>query len=177
MPERKTINEGHATFVDSQIQRIEKAAEQQIKRIEKASVASVRKAEDLAPKEQLEELLQKTEAVADRLGDFVVFRKIRHMGKQNKRFFVLVVASAVILYWRGLWDLYDLFWEYALPHNRITAAFISIIIGAVVLVGTGKLIDALGPVEVDIEENVYATSDAGYSESKSLQPPSDAKKK
>lgn len=159
MAERKPLNEGHATFVNSQIQRIEKAAEFQIRRIEKASAASVKKAEDLAPREQMEELLQKTERMADRLGDFVIFRKIRHMGKQSKRFFVLVVASAVILYWRGLWDLYDLFWEYALPHNRVTAAFISILVGAVVLVGTGKLIDALGPVEVDIEENVYVDSE------------------
>ncbi len=160
MAERKALNEGHATFVNNQIERIEKAAEQQIRRIEKASAASVRKAEDLAPKEQLDELLQKTEAMADRLGDFVFFRKIKRMGKQNKRFFVLVVASAVVLYWRGVWELYDLFWEYVLPNNRITGAVISMLIGAAVLVGTGKLIDALGPVEVDVEQNVYVGSDA-----------------
>lgn len=157
MAERKSASEGHATFVDSQVQRIEKAAEQQIRRIEKASAASVKKAEDLAPKEQLEELLEKTERMADKLGDFVVFRKIRRMGKYSKRFFVLIVASGVVLYWLGLWNLVDLFWEYALPNNRITAAFISMFIGAIILVGTGKLIDALGvesefQTEVIIEE-------------------------
>lgn len=144
MAERKFVNEGHATFVDSQIERLEKAANQQIRRIEKASQATAKKAEDLAPTEQLEELLEKTERMADRLGDFVIFRKIRHMGKYSKRFFVLIVASGVVLYWLGLWNLVDLFWEYVLPNNRISAAFISMIIGAIILVGTGKLIDALG---------------------------------
>lgn len=153
MAERKSVHEGHATFVDAEIQRIEKAADQQIRRIEKATANTARKAEETAPKEKLEELLVKTERMADQLGDFVVFRKIRHMGKHSKRFFVLIVASAVVLYWLGMWNLYDLFWEYVLPNNRITAAFISMFIGAIVLVGTGKLIDALG-VESEFETDV-----------------------
>ncbi len=153
MAERKPLHEGHATFVDSQIERIEKAAEKQIRRIEKATAATVQKAEDAAPKEQLEELLVKTERMADQLGDFVVFRKIRHMGKHSKRFFVLIVASGVIFYWLGLWNLIDLFWEYVLPNNRIIAAFVSLFIGAIILVGTGKLIDALG-VESEFQAEV-----------------------
>jgi len=155
MAERKSVHEGHATFVESEIQRIEKAADQQIRRIEKASVATVQKAEETAPVEALEELLQKTERMADQLGDLVIFRKIRRMGKYSKRFFVLIVASGVVLYWLGMWNLVDLFWEYVLPNNRITAAFISMLVGAVILVGTGKLIDALG-VEAEFEAGAFA---------------------
>lgn len=168
MADRTKPNEGHATLVDQHIERIEKAASDQIRRIERVSEAQIRKteltAEKAVQKEKLDELLEKSEAMADRLSDLVVFRKIRHMGKQSKRFFVLIVASAMILYWLGLWNLYDLFWEYVLPNNRITAAFISLFIGAFVLVGTGKLIDALGPVEV--EENVYVSSKDSAPESR-----------
>ncbi|MBI5225629.1 hypothetical protein HY994_00120 [Candidatus Micrarchaeota archaeon] len=158
MAQSKSFNEGHATLVEQNIERIEKSANAQIRRIERATDAQLRKgAKDAGMhvhKEKLEQLLEKTEAMADRLGDFVVFRKIRHMGKQSKRFFVLIVASAVVLYWLGLWNLYDLFWEYVLPHNRIISALISMTIGASVLVGTGKLIDALGPVDVEMDEEI-----------------------
>ncbi len=158
MAERKSENVGHATLVEQHIERMEKRADGQIRRIERATDTQLRKGERqagaFAHKEKLEQLLENTEAMADRLSDLVVFRKIRHMGTQSKRFFVLVVASAMILYWRGVWELYDLFWEYALPHNRISAAFISMLIGAIILVGTGKLMDALGPLELKIEEDI-----------------------
>jgi hypothetical protein len=66
------------------------------------------------------------------LGLFAGFRKLK---RRNQLLFGLVVSAAIILYWRGLWALYDLFWEYALPVNRVTAAFLSMFIGLLVLIG------------------------------------------
>ncbi len=99
----------------------------------------------------IERLVEKTENVAEHLKEVFIFRKIRLMGSKRRVFFVLVVGSAVILYWRGLWSLFDLFFEYVLPDNRIIAAFISILVGAAVLAGTGKIITALGPPDIEVE--------------------------
>jgi hypothetical protein len=66
------------------------------------------------------------------LGFFSGFRKLR---RRNQLVFGLVVSAAIILYWRGLWALYDLFWEYTLPVNRVTAAFLSMFLGLLVLIG------------------------------------------
>ena len=73
------------------------------------------------------------------------------MGSRRKKFFALLIAAAVILYWRGLWALYDLFFEYTLPNNRILGTVISITIGALLLAGTGRLLDALVPLQLEAE--------------------------
>jgi len=66
------------------------------------------------------------------LGLFAGFRRLK---RHNQLLFGLVVSAAIILYWRGLWAFYDLFWEYALPVNRVTAAALSIVIGLFILIG------------------------------------------
>lgn len=106
--------------------------------------------------QQLEKLLEKSESVSEQLKDLVFFRRIRKMGSKSKKFFVLLIASAVILYWRGIWSLYDLLFDYVLPEHKVTGAVISIIIGAAVLIGTGALVDMLAPIslEEEIEEEV-----------------------
>ncbi len=124
---------------------------------------------DEEAKEHIELLVEKTERIVDHVGDLVIFKKIRRMGAHNKKFFVLVVASAMILYWRGLWALYDLFFEYMLPNNRITAAVISVVIGALILVGTGKLLDTLVPVEVRIDEKIVEINEPAKSQQGRLE--------
>ncbi|MEM0475604.1 MAG: hypothetical protein QW343_02300, partial [Candidatus Norongarragalinales archaeon] len=66
------------------------------------------------------------------LGFFAGFRKLK---RRNQLLFGLVVSAAIIIYWRGLWSLYDLFWEYVLPEHRVTGAVVSVILGLFILMG------------------------------------------
>ncbi len=63
---------------------------------------------------------------------FSGFRKLR---RHNQMLFGLVVSAAIILYWRGLWELYDLVFAYSLPEHRVTSALISIFLGLIILIG------------------------------------------
>jgi len=121
---------------------------------EKGMVAGpLRAAEQAVGKttEKLEQLLEQSEEATERLRDLVFFRQIRRMGSRSKKFFVLLIASAMILYWRGVWALYDLLFDYVLPEHRVTGAVVSMIVGALILVGTGKLVDTLAPVTLEEE--------------------------
>lgn len=74
------------------------------------------------------------------LGFFSGFRKLK---RRNQVLFGLVVSGAVILYWRGLWAFYDLFWDYTLPEHRVTAAIVSILLGVFILVGSDYAVRGL----------------------------------
>ncbi len=63
---------------------------------------------------------------------FSGFRKLR---RHTQLLFGLVVSAAIILYWRGLWELYDLVFAYSLPEHRVTSALISIFLGLIILIG------------------------------------------
>jgi len=65
------------------------------------------------------------------------FRGVLDLKRHNQLLLGLLVSAAIILYWRGLWTFYDLFWEYVLPVNRVWAAFLSIVIGLFILIGLG----------------------------------------
>jgi len=59
----------------------------------------------------------------------------------NPDFFIsLMVAIGVILVWRGIWDLADL---YLLPHKRLLSDLIGILIGLFLLYLPDKKIDKL----------------------------------
>ena len=53
---------------------------------------------------------------------------------------ILLVAFAVISFWRGVWGLMDL---YLFPNNHIISFTISIIVGLVILYTTESVFDKL----------------------------------
>ncbi|OIO28171.1 hypothetical protein COX86_04365 [Candidatus Micrarchaeota archaeon CG_4_10_14_0_2_um_filter_60_11] len=74
------------------------------------------------------------------LGLFSAFRGLK---RRNQLLFGIVISAALILYWRGLWWLYDLFWEYFLPEHRLFAAVASVTLGLVILVGSDYAVEQL----------------------------------
>jgi RsiW-degrading membrane proteinase PrsW (M82 family) len=58
-------------------------------------------------------------------------KKITFSLRPNKNFFyVLLIAIAMILVWRGVWDLVDM---YLFPEHPVWSALISFFIGLVIL--------------------------------------------
>jgi hypothetical protein len=53
--------------------------------------------------------------------------------KNSHLFLALLVGTAVIAVWRGIWNLLDL---YLYPHDIVLSSIISIIIGLVILIIT-----------------------------------------
>ncbi|MFA4946628.1 MAG: hypothetical protein WC607_03785 [Candidatus Micrarchaeia archaeon] len=72
-----------------------------------------------------------------------VFSDFRALKRRNQLLFGIAISAALILYWRGLWCIYDLFWEYVLPDHRIFAAFASIALGLLVLTGSNYAVKQL----------------------------------
>jgi hypothetical protein len=58
----------------------------------------------------------------------------------NKVFFALLIAFAVISFWRGVWGLMDIF---LFPGNKILSLISSVIIGIVILILTRHTIKQL----------------------------------
>ncbi len=64
---------------------------------------------------------------------FSFFKKLE---KRNKILFTIIIAFAVISFWRGAWGLLD----YLLfPNNELLSYLISVIIGVSLLVYTGYI--------------------------------------
>ena len=59
-----------------------------------------------------------------------MFRSFNKMKRSHQLVFTIVVAFAVISFWRGVWDLMD---EFLFPQNMPLSATISMIIGLVIL--------------------------------------------
>jgi len=74
------------------------------------------------------------------LGFFSTFRRLK---RRNQLLFGIVISAALILYWRGLWSFYDLFWAYVLPEHRVLTALASIIVGLVILMGSDYAVKQL----------------------------------
>jgi hypothetical protein len=55
-------------------------------------------------------------------------------------FFAIIIGFAVIAYWRGIWDLLDL---YLFPNDRVVSYTISVIVGLLILLFTKHLKRAL----------------------------------
>lgn len=61
-------------------------------------------------------------------------------GIWEKRIYAVVVAFAVIAFWRGCWGLMD---EYLFPANYELSLWISLIVGIIVLMATHHIISEL----------------------------------
>jgi hypothetical protein len=53
---------------------------------------------------------------------------------------VLLVGTAVVLFWRGAWGLIDL---YLFPDNEVLSYISSLVLGVGILILTHKLVDEL----------------------------------
>lgn len=62
-----------------------------------------------------------------------MFNKIKEMKPAKQIAFAVLIAFAVISFWRGIWGLMD---EFLLPSNYRLSLLISLIIGLVILVTT-----------------------------------------
>ncbi|VVB67468.1 Fuseless [Candidatus Norongarragalina meridionalis] len=62
--------------------------------------------------------------------------KIRKMSAGKKSLFAVLLMAALVLFWRGVWGLSDI---YLLPQNYELSLWISLVAGALILVATGYL--------------------------------------
>lgn len=72
-----------------------------------------------------------------------VFLEFRAFKRKSRLLYLLVISAAIILYWRGLWQLYDIIFDALFPEHGITSAFISIALGLIILIGTRQTLDKL----------------------------------
>ena len=54
---------------------------------------------------------------------------------------VLLIGTAAVLFWRGVWGLMDL---YVFPNHALSSYVSSLVVGIAVLLATNKLGDELG---------------------------------
>jgi hypothetical protein len=69
-------------------------------------------------------------------------KKIGKAKFQKKTINAILVATAVVLFWRGSWGLLD---HYLFPRNPPLSYITSLILGIIILVATHHLIDQLMP--------------------------------
>lgn len=72
-----------------------------------------------------------------------IFLEFRAFKRKSKLLYLLVISAAIILYWRGLWQLYDLIFEAILPTHSYSSAFISIFLGLIILIGARQTLDKM----------------------------------
>lgn len=58
----------------------------------------------------------------------------------SKVFFAILIAFAVVCFWRGIWGLMD---EYLFPSNHLLSLWLSVIIGITILILTRHTIKQL----------------------------------
>ena len=66
-------------------------------------------------------------------------RRNRHP-TNRKIFYALLIGTALIMVWRGIWGLLDL---YFFPGNQGLSFSLSVIIGILILLATGKIVKEL----------------------------------
>ena len=71
--------------------------------------------------------------------------KIQKKDKKEKRnlqriFFTIIIAFAVVSFWRGVWGLMDV---YLFPNNHVLSLSISVLIGLIILYFTKHIIGEL----------------------------------
>ena len=69
-----------------------------------------------------------------------MIEEFKKLTKWKKRTYALLVATAVILVWRGLWGLADL---YIFPNNELHSYIASILIGVAILIATRQMVKEL----------------------------------
>ncbi|MCK4500777.1 hypothetical protein KAU11_09780 [Candidatus Babeliales bacterium] len=62
-----------------------------------------------------------------------MFKKLSKMKFHHQSLFAIIIAFAVISFWRGVWGLMD---EYLFPENYRLSLWISLISGIIILVTT-----------------------------------------
>ena len=64
----------------------------------------------------------------------------KNLKKSHQRIFALIVGVGIILVWRGIWGLGDM---YLFPNNQLYSLMSSIIIGVIILLFSHSLIKGL----------------------------------
>jgi hypothetical protein len=62
-----------------------------------------------------------------------MFKKLSNMRTEHQTIFALIIAFAVISFWRGIWGLMDV---YLFPNNLPMSFIASLVIGLVILILT-----------------------------------------
>ncbi len=62
-----------------------------------------------------------------------MLKRISGMESRHQVVFAVIIAFAVVSFWRGLWGLMDV---YLLPNNYELSLWASLILGILILVGT-----------------------------------------
>lgn len=56
--------------------------------------------------------------------------------KKHKRTYIIILAFAIISFWRGVWVLWD---ELMLPNNALASGFLSLVVGLVIIGMMGEI--------------------------------------
>ncbi len=62
-----------------------------------------------------------------------MFKKIQELETHHQVIFALMIAFALVSFWRGMWGLLDI---YLLPESPTLSLWVSVVIGVVVLIMT-----------------------------------------
>lgn len=62
-----------------------------------------------------------------------MFKRICRMKSKHQIFFAILIAFAVISFWRGVWGLMD---EYLFPDNYPLSLWVSVVLGVAILIMT-----------------------------------------
>ncbi len=62
-----------------------------------------------------------------------MFKKFSEMKTKHQILFAVLIAFAVISFWRGVWGLMD---QYLFPENYQLSLWVSLIVGLLILVST-----------------------------------------
>lgn len=62
-----------------------------------------------------------------------MYKKISKMKSKHQIIFAIMIAFAVISFWRGIWGLMD---EYLFPYNYRLSLWTSLILGVLILIAT-----------------------------------------
>jgi len=62
-----------------------------------------------------------------------MFKRISKMESKHQLIFAVVIALAVVSFWRGVWGLMD---KYFLPNNHTLSLITSLVLGLVILIIT-----------------------------------------
>ncbi len=67
--------------------------------------------------------------------------KLKRIRLKNKNLHAILVGSAIIMFWRGLWGLMD---QYLFPDDPVLSFLISIILGLFILLAIDLSLEELG---------------------------------
>jgi|TARA_Y100000310_G_C20140849_1_gene560208 hypothetical protein len=70
----------------------------------------------------------------------VRFSKIKEKRSLKKVFYTIIIAFAIVSFWRGVWQLMDMF---LFPNNYLLSNIASVLMGIIILYLTKHLLDSL----------------------------------